>query len=123
MHFSFIVFSTITAFKQTQTGLLTALNLFSLFTTLQLHCSFFYFFTLGTFAVIGMASFMGGSGRITVMLATVILELKADVGLIAPVRITCVIAMLMGNLFNRGTFKIEKLKNVVNCVTILELEL
>ena len=71
--------------------------------------------------MIGMASFMGGSGRITVMLATVILELKADVGLIAPVRITCVIAMLMGNLFNRGTFKIEKLKNVVNCVTILEL--
>ena len=57
-----------------------------------------------------MASFMGGSGRITVMLATVILELTADAGLIAPVGITCVIAMLVGNLFNHGTFKIEKLK-------------
>ena len=64
----------------------------------------------GTFAVIGMASFMGGSGRITVMLATVILELTADAGLIAPVGITCVIAMLVGNLFNHGTFKISKLK-------------
>ena len=44
-----------------------------------------YTSTTGTFAVIGMASFMGGSGRITVMLATVILELTADAGLIAPV--------------------------------------
>lgn len=58
----------------------------------------------GTFAVIGMASFMGGSGRITVMLATVILELTADAGLIAPVGITCVIAMLVGNLFNHGLY-------------------
>ena len=33
------MFSQTIAFKQTQTGLLTALNLFSLFTTLQLHCS------------------------------------------------------------------------------------
>jgi hypothetical protein len=58
----------------------------------------------GTFAVIGMASFMGGSGRITVMLATVILELTADAGLIAPVGITCVIAMLVGNLYNHGLY-------------------
>ena len=35
LYFFFIVFSTITAFQQTQTGLLTAFNLFSLFTTLQ----------------------------------------------------------------------------------------
>merc|ERR1711871_15288 len=58
----------------------------------------------GTYAVIGMASFMGGSGRITVMLATVILELTADADMIAPVGITCVIAMLIGNMFNHGLY-------------------
>ena len=37
----------------------------------------------GTYAVVGMAAFMGGSGRITVMLAVVLLELTADAGMIA----------------------------------------
>jgi H+/Cl- antiporter ClcA len=36
----------------------------------------------GTYAVVGMAAFMGGSGRITVMLATVLLELTADAGMV-----------------------------------------
>jgi chloride channel 7 len=58
----------------------------------------------GTFAVVGMAAFMGGSGRITLMLATVILELTADAGMIAPVGITCVCSMLIGNLFNHGLY-------------------
>ena len=38
----------------------------------------------GTYAVVGMAAFMGGSGRITVMLATVLLELTADAGMVRP---------------------------------------
>jgi chloride channel 7 len=58
----------------------------------------------GTYAVVGMAAFMGGSGRITVMLATVLLELTADAGMIAPVGITCVISMLIGNSFNHGLY-------------------
>lgn len=58
----------------------------------------------GTYAVVGMAAFMGGSGRITVMLATVLLELTADAGMIAPVGITCVISMLVGNSFNHGLY-------------------
>jgi chloride channel 7 len=58
----------------------------------------------GTFAVIGMASFMGGSGRITVMLAIVMLELTGDAGMIAPVGLVCVLAMLVGNLFNHGLY-------------------
>ena len=58
----------------------------------------------GSFAVIGMASFMGGSGRITVMLAIVMLELTGDAGMIAPVGIVCVLAMLVGNLFNHGLY-------------------
>ena len=44
----------------------------------------------GTFAVIGMASFMGGSGRITVMLAIVMLELTGDAGMLAPVGLVLV---------------------------------
>jgi chloride channel 7 len=58
----------------------------------------------GTFAVIGMASFMGGSGRISVMLAVVMLELTGDAGLIAPVGIVCILAMLVGNIFNHGLY-------------------
>ena len=58
----------------------------------------------GTFAVIGMASFMGGSGRISVMLSVVMLELTGDVGLVAPVGIVCIIAMIVGNMFNHGLY-------------------
>jgi chloride channel 3/4/5 len=58
----------------------------------------------GTFAIIGAASFLGGSGRITVMLATVLLELTDDATMIAPVGIVCVLAMLVGNSFNHGLY-------------------
>ena len=50
----------------------------------------------GTFGIIGAASFLGGSGRITVMLATVLLELTDDAAMIAPVGIVCILAMLVG---------------------------
>jgi chloride channel 7 len=58
----------------------------------------------GTYAIVGAASFLGGSGRITVMLATVLLELTDDASMIAPVGICCVIAMLVGNSFNHGLY-------------------
>jgi chloride channel 7 len=58
----------------------------------------------GTFAVIGMASFMGGSGRISVMLAVVMLELTGDASLVAPVGIVCILATLVGNWFNHGLY-------------------
>jgi H+/Cl- antiporter ClcA len=58
----------------------------------------------GTFAVIGMSAFMGGSGRISVMLAIVMLELTGDAGLIAPVGLVCVLSMLVGNMFNHGLY-------------------
>jgi H+/Cl- antiporter ClcA len=58
----------------------------------------------GVFAVIGMAAFMGGSGRISVMLAIVMLELTGDAGLIAPVGLVCILSMLVGNLFNHGLY-------------------
>ena len=58
----------------------------------------------GTFGIIGAASFLGGSGRITVMLATVLLELTDDAAMIAPVGIVCILAMLVGNSFNHGLY-------------------
>ena len=58
----------------------------------------------GTFAVIGMSAFMGGSGRISVMLAIVMLELTGDAGLIAPVGLVCILSMLVGNMFNHGLY-------------------
>ena len=56
----------------------------------------------GTYAIIGAASFLGGSGRITVMLATVLLELTDDASMIAPVGLACILSMLVGNAINHG---------------------
>ena len=58
----------------------------------------------GIYAMLGMAAFMGGSGRITVMLATVMIELTGDTAMIAPMGIACVIAMYVGNRFNHGLY-------------------
>lgn len=56
----------------------------------------------GVYAVVGMAAFLGGSGRITIFLATMMLELTDDASLIAPVGFVCILAMVMGNRFNHG---------------------
>ena len=58
----------------------------------------------GMYAVIGMASFLGGSGRITMMLACVIVELTDDASLIGPVGLASIISMIVGNLFNHGLY-------------------
>ena len=58
----------------------------------------------GMYAVVGMAAFLGGSGRITMMLATVIVELTDDASLIAPVGVASIISMIVGNLFNHGLY-------------------
>ena len=58
----------------------------------------------GMYAVIGMAAFLGGSGRITMMLATVIVELTDDASLIAPVGMASIVSMVVGNLFNHGLY-------------------
>ena len=49
-----------------------------------------------------MASFMGGSGRITVFLSTVLVELTDDASLIFPVGLASIISMIVGNNFNHG---------------------
>ena len=58
----------------------------------------------GVYAVIGMAAFLGGSGRITVFLATMMVELTDDASLIAPVGIVCILSMVIGNRFNHGLY-------------------
>jgi chloride channel 7 len=58
----------------------------------------------GTYAVIGMAAFMGGSGRITVMLAAILLELTGDPKMIAPIGATTIVSMIVGNFFNHGLY-------------------
>ena len=58
----------------------------------------------GMYAVVGMASFLGGSGRITVMLACVIIELTDDASLVAPVAVASIISMIVGNYFNHGLY-------------------
>ena len=56
------------------------------------------------YAVVGMASFLGGSTRITMMLATMIVELTDDASLMAPVGVASIISMIVGNLFNHGLY-------------------
>lgn len=58
----------------------------------------------GTYALIGAAAVMGGSGRITVFLAVVMLELTADVTFMPVIAVTVVLAMWVGNLFNHGLY-------------------
>ena len=58
----------------------------------------------GMYAVVGMASFLGGSTRITMMLATMIVELTDDASLMAPVGVASIISMIVGNLFNHGLY-------------------
>lgn len=58
----------------------------------------------GVYAVVGMASFLGGSGRITVFLATMMVELTDDASLIAPVGFVCIMSMVIGNRFNHGLY-------------------
>jgi chloride channel 7 len=58
----------------------------------------------GLYAVIGSAAFMGGSGRITLFLATVLLELTNDIRLVAPIGVVTLVSMLVGNWYNHGLY-------------------
>lgn len=58
----------------------------------------------GVYAVVGMAAFLGGSGRLTLFLATVMIELTDDASLIFPVGIASIISMIVGNMYNHGLY-------------------
>merc|ERR1711871_702898 len=46
----------------------------------------------------------GGSGRITVMLAAILLELTGDPFMIAPIGASTIVSMIVGNFFNHGLY-------------------
>jgi chloride channel 7 len=58
----------------------------------------------GSYAVIGAASFMGGSGRITLFLATVMLEVTNDIKMLPPIAFAVILAMWTGNKINHGLY-------------------
>merc|ERR1711871_823286 len=58
----------------------------------------------GLYAVIGSAAFMGGSGRITLFLATVLLELTNDIRMLPPIAFAVIVAMWTGNKINHGLY-------------------
>jgi CBS domain-containing protein len=58
----------------------------------------------GMYAVVGMSAFLSGSGRITMMLATVMVELTDDAAMIAPVGMAAIVSMIVGNMFNHGLY-------------------
>ena len=45
---------------------------------------------------------MGGSGRITLFLTAVLLELTNDIRIVAPMGMSVLLAMIVGNKFNHG---------------------
>ena len=58
----------------------------------------------GSYAVVGAASFMGGSSRITLFLATVMLELTNDIKMLPPIAFAVIVAMWTGNKINHGLY-------------------
>ena len=58
----------------------------------------------GVYAVVGMASFLAGSGRITMTFVITIVELTGDAALLAPVGVASIIAMVVGDNFNHGLY-------------------
>ena len=78
----------------------------------------------GMYAVVGMAAFLSGSGRITLMLATVIIELTDDASLIGPVGVAAIIAMITGNLINHGLYHgLIPVMNMVSTQVICRCEI
>jgi H+/Cl- antiporter ClcA len=58
----------------------------------------------GTFAMIGAAAVLGGSGRITMFLAVVMLELTADLQFMPVIALVVIIAGWVGNVFSHGLY-------------------
>jgi len=58
----------------------------------------------GYSAVVGACAFMGGSGRILMFLASMMLEVTNDLTLVPPLVLALFIAQTVGNLFNHGLY-------------------
>ena len=55
-------------------------------------------------ALIGMAAFMGGSGKILMFLAIVLLEITNDMNMLPPLCLALLIALWVGKNFNHGLY-------------------
>lgn len=58
----------------------------------------------GVGALVGAAAFLGGSGRITLFITVMMVEITGDPTMILPVGTATVIAVLVGNKINRGLY-------------------
>ncbi|XWS29964.1 hypothetical protein CRYUN_Cryun24cG0076300 [Craigia yunnanensis] len=68
---------------------------------------------VGLFALLGAASFLGGTMRMTVSLCVILLELTNDLLLLPLVMLVLLISKTMGDIFNKGVYdQIVKLKGL-----------
>lgn len=58
----------------------------------------------GVGALVGAAAFLGGSGRITLFTTVMMVEITGDPTMILPVGTATMIAVFVGNKFNRGLY-------------------
>jgi len=69
-----------------------------------------FFFTIdntydpGLYALVGAAAFMGGSGKILMFLAIVLLEITNDMNMLPPICWSLMVALYVGKLFNHGLY-------------------
>ncbi|XP_022774814.1 chloride channel protein CLC-c-like [Durio zibethinus] len=68
---------------------------------------------VGLFALLGAASFLGGTMRMTVSLCVILLELTNDLLLLPLVMLVLLISKTVGDIFNKGVYdQIVKLKGL-----------
>ncbi|XVF60958.1 hypothetical protein PTKIN_Ptkin08bG0089300 [Pterospermum kingtungense] len=68
---------------------------------------------VGLFALLGAASFLGGTMRMTVSLCVILLELTNDLLMLPLVMLVLLISKTMGDIFNKGVYdQIVKLKGL-----------
>ncbi|XVE86424.1 hypothetical protein DITRI_Ditri18aG0033300 [Diplodiscus trichospermus] len=68
---------------------------------------------VGLFALLGAASFLGGTMRMTVSLCVILLELTNDLLVLPLVMLVLLISKTMGDIFNKGVYdQIVKLKGL-----------
>lgn len=58
----------------------------------------------GSYALVGAGAIMGGTGRITLFLATMLLEIVHDIKMMPPITFAIIVSMWVGNRINHGLY-------------------